>query len=409
MTTIDDDTLVTRSTALAAALLTAARAATSRREGHRQLRLRRVLASATGARLVFSLADRVLRPVSAATAVGQLAEVTAGELDGVSGPDRTLLRIAARAGPVAPRPVVALVAARLRHETGDLVYPAEADLLGRRLSSLWRAGRRPNLNLLGEAILGADEAERRTAAVATLLRRGDVDCVSVKVSSVAAGLSLVDFDGSVERVSGPLRALYRLAVSSAPVGTAAKLVNLDMEEHRDLDLTLAAFMGTLDDEEFAGLTAGIALQAYLPDSHGALDRLLGFAEQRRRAGRAPIRIRLVKGANLAMENVDAELHGWPPAPYRTKADTDASYVLLLERLLAAAAGGAVVAGVASHNLFDVALALVMAEDTGTPVDIEMLAGMADSQARAVAARAGRLLFYVPVTSRHDFRNALAYL
>ena len=46
-----------------------------------------------------------------------------------------------------------------------------------------------------------------------------------------------------------------------------------------------------------------------------------------------------KSANLAMENVDAELHGWPAAPYPTKADTDASYVRLLERLVTAAAGG----------------------------------------------------------------------
>ena len=110
-----------------------------------------------------------------------------------------------------------------------------------------------------------------------------------------------------------------------------------------------------------------------------------------------------------MENVDAEIHGWPAAPYRTKADTDASYVRLLERLLDAAASGTVAVGVASHNLFDVALALILSEETGAPVDIEMLAGMADSTAAAVAERSGRLLLYVPATTRRDFRNALAYL
>ena len=238
-----------------------------------------------------------------------------------------------------------------------------------------------------------------------LLRRDDVDCVSVKVSSVAAGLSLIDFEGSVGRITAPLRHLYRSAAASG----GAKLVNLDMEEHRDLDLTLESFIRTLDGDEFASLTAGIALQAYLPDTHGALDRLLDWAGRRREAGRAPIRIRLVKGANLAMESVDAELHGWPAAPYPTKADTDASYVRLLERLVDAAASGAVHVGVASHNLFDVALALVLAQEMGTAVDIEMLAGMADNQAAAVAERSRRLLLYVPATTRRDFRNALAYL
>ena len=43
------------------------------------------------------------------------------------------------------------------------------------------------------------------------------------------------------------------------------------------------------------------------------------------------------------------------------------------------------------------------------VDIEMLAGMADDQAAAVAERTSRVLFYTPVVARQDFRNALAYL
>jgi len=334
-----------------------------------------------------------------------MARVTSGDLDGVSVADRLLLQAAAAMARPAPRPVTGLVAARLRREARPLVFPAEPARLGRRLARLHVHHRRPNVNLLGEAILGAQEAEKRTAAVDALLHRSDIDCVSVKVSSMAEGLSLLDFEGSVARISGSLRRLYRTASSFEPT----KLVNLDMEEHRDLDLTVASFTRVLGRPEFASLVAGIALQAYLPDSHEALDRLLSFARQRRQAGQAPIRIRLVKGANLAMERVDAESHDWPPAPYRTKADTDASYVALLERLLAAAADGSVRVGAASHNLFDVALALVLSRDRGVPVEIEMLAGMADGQAEAVIAHCGHVLLYVPATTRQNFRNALAYL
>jgi RHH-type transcriptional regulator, proline utilization regulon repressor / proline dehydrogenase / delta 1-pyrroline-5-carboxylate dehydrogenase len=401
-----DDRVIARSVTVAAELLDAAREATTARQRRRQTRLRRLLASDSGTRLVFALADRVLRPTDPAAAARQLRAVTSGlPLEGVSGADRALLHLAATVSRVAPGPVVGLVAGRLRHETGGLVYPAEAAPLRRRLSRLWSAGRRPNLNLLGEAVLGWEEAARRTEAVADLLRRQDVDCVSVKVSSVAAGLTLVDFDGSIDRIAGPLERLYRVALSFP----TPKLVNLDMEEHRDLDLTVSSFMEVLGRDEFRPLTAGIALQAYLPDTHGALDLLLDWAGRRRQAGGAPIRIRLVKGANLAMESVEAELRGWPPAPYATKADTDASYVALLERLIEAAKNGTVRVGAASHNLFDVALTLVLASDAGVPVEIEMLAGMADNQAAAVTRRAGPILLYVPATTRRDFRNALAYL
>ena len=46
-------------------------------------------------------------------------------------------------------------------------------------------------------------------------------------------------------------------------------------------------------------------------------------------GGAPIRVRLVKGANLAMEQVEAELHDWVSAPYATKAEVDANYKRML--------------------------------------------------------------------------------
>ncbi len=400
-----DQELLDRSLELAAQLTERARSLTSPRQHRRLARLQRLLGSPGGTRLVFSLADRVLRPVSAPVAGRALADLAGSELPGVSGPDRALLRLAGLTARIAPGPVDALVSGRLRRETAGLVYPAEPRPLGRSLARLAAAGKRPTLHLLGEAILGHEEARRRVAAVEALLERDDVDCVSVKVSSVAAGISLVDFDGSVERAAVPMRRLYRRALASDP----PKLVNLDMEEHRDLDLTVAVFTGVLGESEFVGLAAGVALQAYLPDSHAALDRILVWARQRLAAGGAPVRIRLVKGANLAMETVEAELHGWPPPTYADKPATDASYKALLERLVGAAAEGTVKVGVASHNLFDVAFALVLAEVAGVDIDIEMLAGMADAQAAAVIERTGRLLLYVPATTRADFRNALAYL
>jgi RHH-type proline utilization regulon transcriptional repressor/proline dehydrogenase/delta 1-pyrroline-5-carboxylate dehydrogenase len=359
---------------------------------------------------VLGLADRALRPEDVATAAAQLRSLVAGSIDpgqmeSLSPADAWLLRLAARAAPHAPFPVVSAVGARLRYETRGLIYPAEPRSLGRALARLGTVGYRANLNLLGEAVLGDAEAARRLSALAVLLSRPDVTCASVKVSAVAAGLCLLDTDGSVSRVTGPLQDLYRIAAACRP----QKLVNLDMEEHRDLDITVGAFTRALAASELADLTAGIALQAYLPDSHAALERVLAFAKARTGSGGAPVRVRLVKGANLAMERATAELASWPQAPYATKAETDASYKAMLERLIGAARKGVAQVGVASHNLFDIAFALVLAEEMGVQVEIEMLAGMADQQAAAIAERTGSVLLYTPVVMRRDYRNALAYL
>ena len=190
-----------------------------------------------------------------------------------------------------------------------------------------------------------------------------------------------------------------------------KFVNLDMEEYRDLELTLAAFQQVLDEPEFRSLTAGIVLQAYLPDSWGVQQRLTEWAKRRVAGGGAAIKLRLVKGANLAMETVEAELHGWNPAPYATKAETDANYRRMLDYGCQPENAAAVRLGVASHNLFDVALALVLRDERGVAgrVELEMLEGMANHQARAVQGRAGGLLVYAPAVGRKDFLSALAYL
>ena len=184
-----------------------------------------------------------------------------------------------------------------------------------------------------------------------------------------------------------------------------------MEEYRDLELTLQSFMRVLDEPEFHRLDAGIVLQAYLPDSHEALERLGAWALARSAAGGGTTKVRLVKGANLAMETVEAELHGWIAAPYGSKAEVDASYKALVESALRSDWAAALRIGLASHNLFDVAWALCLAEelDAHDRIDFEMLEGMAPPQARQVHDAAGGLLMYAPVVADGDFTACLAYL
>src|SRR5699024_2709348 len=168
----------------------------------------------------------------------------------------------------------------------------------------------------------------------------------------------------------------------------------------------------LSEPEFMHLSAGIVLQAYLPDSAEAMRRLIGFATRRVQAGGAPIKIRLVKGANLAMEKVEAELHGWAQAPYEEKADVDANFLRLIDTALRPEAAYAVRLGVASHNLFHLAYAHLLAVDRGVEaaLDVEMLHGMAPSAAAAIQAEvANPLVLYTPVVAKEDFDVAVSYL
>ncbi len=377
-------------------------------------RLSGIVADAEGLRFAMRFVDRVTRPESRRIAAHQLAAlVRAGSLPGFLSPaDRKLLRAGAWLAPTLPGVVMSLAARRLRRLVGHLVVDSDPARLSAHLRNRRGDGFGLNVNLLGEAVLGESEADRRHAAVLRMLEEPGIDYVSVKVSAIASQLNYWDFEGSLRRVIQRLRPLFAKAAVTRP----ATFVNLDMEEYHDLELTTAAFMAVLDEPEMHALDAGIVLQAYLPDSFEALQRLQAWAGERHRrtvGGRrgGTVKIRLVKGANLAMERVEAAIRGWEQAPYTTKAGTDANYKRCLDWLLTAERMAAVRLGVGSHNLFDLAFARHLASERGVDdrVEFEMLEGMAPTHARTVRDDTGGLLLYTPVVAPADFDVAIAYL
>jgi RHH-type proline utilization regulon transcriptional repressor/proline dehydrogenase/delta 1-pyrroline-5-carboxylate dehydrogenase len=313
-----------------------------------------------------------------------------------------------------PRLVVPLIVAKLRHETQHVIVPAEEEAFRAYLQQRREDGMRLNINQLGEAILGEAEAQRRLQAYLNLLSRPDIEYISVKISSIFSQINLVAFEATVADIKARLRTLYRQAMQyeyARPDGRRLpKFVNLDMEEYRDLRLTVAAFTQVLDEPEFLTHRAGIVLQAYLPDAATVQRELTAWALRRVERGGAPIKVRLVKGANLAMERVEAARHGWEQAPYHTKAEVDANYKRMVAYGMQPEHIQAVHLGIASHNLFDVAYALLLRNTYGLQDDVEfeMLEGMANHQARAVHAHAGSMLLYAPVVKREDFHSAIAY-
>ena len=381
--------------------------------------LARVLRDQNGLDFTVGFVDRVVRPEDLAVAARNL-KVLARDTPAFL---PWYMRIAIRLGGVLaqylPWLVVPIARRVLRGMVGHLIIDARPVQLGKAIASLKTDRVRLNLNLLGEAVLGDAEARRRLDGTRALLERPDVDYVSIKVSSIVSQLSMWAFDETVERVVERLTPLYEVAANANQQSAAAhgatpgiqKFINLDMEEYRDLDLTMAVFQGILDQPQLTGLEAGIVLQAYLPDALGAYQRLTEWAQARLAAGGAPIKVRVVKGANLAMEHVDAVLHGWPPATYKTKRGTDVNYLRVLSWAMTPEHTAAVRIGIAGHNLFDIAFAHLLSVQRGVAdsVDFEMLLGMAQGQADAVRDAVGGLLLYTPVVRPQEFDVAISYL
>ncbi|MCE1178872.1 MAG: bifunctional proline dehydrogenase/L-glutamate gamma-semialdehyde dehydrogenase [Micrococcales bacterium] len=408
MSSTDLTLLVEPAIALADEWRAATAAGQTRAERRSTGQLAALVSDEAGLDLAVRFVDRVARPEDVHVAARELTRLTAGDAASFLGPvDRGLLGLGAQAARLAPQVVVPIARRRLRQIVGHLVVDANDPALARHLAASRADGFRLNINLLGEAVLGEDEAASRTARTQALLERPDVDYVSIKVSSLVSQIVTWDTEGTVQRCLERLRPLYRAAAAKSPHA----FVNLDMEEYRDLDLTIEVFTAMLSEPEFTRLEAGIVLQAYLPDALPAMERLIAFSRKRVADGGAGIKIRLVKGANLAMEAVEAEVHDWPQAPYTTKEEVDANYLRCVERALRPDAVEAVRLGVASHNLYDVALAHLLAQErgVGAALDIEMLQGMSPAQARAVRDTVGTVILYTPVVAPEDFDVAVSYL
>ncbi len=318
-------------------------------------------------------------------------------------------------GRVCPWLVVPMVKAIIRRQTSRVIIPGEPNRLQDHLQQRTRDGVRVNLNHLGEAILGEEEAEARLQIYLNDLAKPEVEVISVKISTIFSQISHLSWDRTVRILSERLSRLYRAASEHrfvCPDGIERmKFVNLDMEEYTDLRLTVEVFKGVLDLPEFLHLPAGIVLQAYLPDSYGIQRELTEWAVQRMARGGAPIKVRLVKGANLAMEQVTGSLHGWSQAPYTTKAEVDANFKRMVLFALNPSHTKAVHIGIASHNLFDITFALLLRAEKGleSEVEFEMLEGMADPLRRVVQELAGSILLYCPSATEEEFQNAVAYL
>ncbi len=356
--------------------------------------------------VTITLTDEVMRISSVKSSINIFRRAAAkATVEGFGRFNAAGLKVLAASSHVATSPVVKVVGKQIRHLSKDLILPYEVVPLRRHLERRSRDGIALNINVLGEAVLGEREADERFDRVLEMMQRPEINYVSVKLSSVVSQIITIDRIGSLDRVAEKMRRLYRVAEAN---GT---FVNLDMEEYRDLDLTVAAFTRVLAEPEFAGIAAGIVLQAYLPESHAAFADLVAWSRARHQQAGGTIKVRLVKGANLAMETTEAELHGWRAAPYRTKADVDASYARLIDAALRPEHADAVRIGIASHNLFHLSWALEVARARGVEqqIDVEMLEGMANSEALSIAQTGQRVLLYAPVTRRFDFASAVAYL
>ena len=184
-----------------------------------------------------------------------------------------------------------------------------------------------------------------------------------------------------------------------------------MESYRDLEITAQAFTRTLDQDEFKHYRPGwrcrptcriptICCKISLPG------HVNGWPP-----AAALLKIRIVKGANMEMEQIESAIFDWPLAPFDNKLEVDANWKRMVDFGMQPENIKAVRLGIASHNLFDLAYAYLVARENKVLnyFTFEMIEGMANHVRRAIRETGQEMVLYAPVATQDQFINAIAYL
>ena len=311
---------------------------------------------------------------------------------------------------------IPIIKKRLRMDTSRVIIDAARPHLTKHLAKRFEQKIGQNVNLLGEVVLGDEEADKRYYSYLEVLKEPDINYISVKISGIYAQTHALNYEESFPELVRRMSELYQAAIDNPYVDEEgkkrAKFINLDMEEYKDAHLTMRLFKEVLSKPEFLKYSAGIVVQSYLPDAWGFQTELIEFAKERCQRGGAPIKMRIVKGCNVDMETVVASLRGWENPVRPSKTEVDANYLKIIERGLQPENSQYLHIGMASHNLYTISYAYLLTKMYNTPKDtfcFEMLEGMADQVWRAQSKLGNHVILYTPVVKDEHFLNAVSYL
>ena len=111
-----------------------------------------------------------------------------------------------------------------------------------------------NVNPIGETLIGEFEAKERLDKYIKILNDENVNYLSIKLSTIHSQIETIAHNEIIEECIQRLSVLYNEILKIRDFTGVEKFINLDMEEYRDLSITLQTFKRTLSKPEFKTLT-----------------------------------------------------------------------------------------------------------------------------------------------------------
>lgn len=358
-----------------------------------EAKLARLLRDEGGTEFATGFIDLVIRPGDVAVAGKNLEQVSRTLPAHVNWLESVGTHFAGGFAPLLPAAIVPIAREKFVRSVGHLFLRGDSEGIEKQLANLTEPGGiRPTVAPQTAVASGHRERYRQVADIHELIRNQGVDAVSIQPAAFLGRPRLIDLDAEVESAVELLAPLYE----TADHAEHPTFIDLDVALLEQLEVCLLVFerMMALHPQ----LDMGISLPACLPESLPALARVVTGAQKRRAAGGGVVTVRITRGEQLEHERAHADKHGWKPAPFATREETDAHYLRLLDYALTANRTSAVRVVSATHNLFSVAFAWRLARARGVErsVEHEFMLGVTTAQREAVKRDVGGIRLFTPV-------------
>ncbi len=405
----DDRTLAQRAADMAQELLLLS--LKSLRSDERTLlsALSRLAADPKNRRFVQELCTHVFRaPTPAAQAAGLKKLLTAhgGIPTFFSTVGRLRLRAAAMAAGSMQGAAMAEVRRIFRSTFGELSLPTQVEKVNRRVRDFGKDKLTFALSPLSPDVFGNKGAERYRMNLEAILSKQEGVGITIQPWRLVPGISPYRPGLAARELADKLKPLLQLSLKDGH----PRPVVIETGTSDIIPVVIEGVKLALAGAAFHQSHVTLELPGYLKQSPAMLRELTEWAQARATKGARPMGIMLNKGSHLAEERACAYLYGNANSAATTKGEADTRYKQLVHQAMVANAK-AIRPAIATHNLFDLAYALLdwaRCGREGLP-DIVLTAGLGNHIARMLSRAGAHVTLVAGVVSEQSEAEFERYL
>ncbi len=405
----DDRTLAQRAADMAQELLLRSLKALKSDERTLLAALSRLAAEERNRHFIHELCAQVFHAPDSTTQAAKLKQLLA-EFGGVptifSTMGRLRLRAAAMAAGSMQNTAMAEVRRIFRATFGELALPTQVDKVNRRVRDCAKEGVTLALNPLSPEVFGNKGAERYLRNLDAVLAKQEGVGLCIEPWRLVPGLSPYRPSLAAHQLADRLKPLIQLSLK----GGKARPIVLRSGTSDIMPVIIEGMKLALAGPAFHQAELIIELPGYLRQAPALLRELTEWAAARAAKGAKPLGVMLDKGSHLAAERDMCYNYGDASATAANKGETDTRYKQLIHTAITAAPK-AVRPCIATHNLFDLAYALLdwgRSGREGLP-DFAFTAGLGNHMGRMLARAGARVILTAGVVAEEGEAEFEKYL